>query len=492
MMQDYSYYIDSIGEFGVAEEVAYPIVRVNGLPMAKPHEIVIFEDGELGEVFGLFRDRVEVLLFSPQPVKVGSKVTRTGQTLSIPVGPDMLGTVINPLGQPLSATEAVRKTTGLQEIHVLPLGIPHRKKIHEPFLTGTTLVDMMVPLGKGQKELVIGDRKTGKSAFVQTALRAQAKEGTITIYAAIAKKKSEIKNLHESLKATGSMATSIIVASSAQDSPSLINITPHTAMSIAEYFRDQGMNTLVILDDLTTHAKFYREISLIAKNFPGRDSYPGDIFYTHARLLERSGNFSHPKKGEVSITCLPLVETIEGDMTGYIVTNIMGMTDGHILFDSNEYYNGRRPAINISLSVTRVGRQTQSSLNRTITRELMSMLTLYDKMKNLSHFGAELTENVKNILSTGDKIYAFFDQPYTLVIPQDVQVILFGLLWLNYIDLTKENLIGIRLQLVKKLADPQYKTLVNDLLTCNTLNDLLGKITKHKEPLLALWKNETK
>jgi len=492
MMHDYSYYIDSLGEFGIAEEVTYPIVTIKGLPTAKPHEIVVFETGELGEVFGLFKEHAEILLFSPQPIKVGTKLARTGQTLSVPVGKELLGSVINPIGQPLSSKELPKATTKMAEIHVAPLGIPHRKKIHEQFITGTTLVDMMIPLGKGQKELIIGDRKTGKSAFVQTALQAQVKEGTIVIYAAIAKKKSEIKNLHEAIQKAGIMDKVIIVASSAQDSPSLINVTPYTAMALAEYFRDQGQNTLVILDDLSSHARFYREISLIAKNFPGRDSYPGDIFYTHARLLERSGNFSHPEKGEVSITCLPLVETIEGDMTSYIATNIMGMTDGHILFDSNAYYNGRRPAINIAVSVTRVGRQTQSTLNRTITRELMSVLTLYDKMQNLSHFGAELTENVKNVLSTGEKIYKFFDQPYTLIVPQQIQVILFALLWLNYIDLTKENLAWIRLKMIENIGKPEFNPLIKELMSSDTLNDLLGKVTKNKDSLLSLWKNEIK
>src|SRR5947199_61283 len=193
-------------------------------------------------------------------------------------------------------------------------------------------------------------------------------------------------------------------------------------MAIAEYFRDQGMHTLLILDDLSTHAKFYRELSLLARRFPGRDSYFCDIFYVHSKLLERAGNFKHPTVGEVSITCLPVIEIVEGDLTGYVSTNVMGITDGHLYLDSNIYYQGMRPAVNIPLSVTRVGRQTLDKLAREINKNLTAFLSQYDKYQNLSHFGQELTDDVKKALKRDDTIYNFFNQPYQLTVPLHVQM----------------------------------------------------------------------
>ena len=224
------------------------------------------------------------------------------------------------------------------------------------------------------------------------------------------------------------MKSTIIVASSLEDPAGIIFLAPYAAMTIAEYFRDLGVNVLIVLDDLFTHAKFYREISLLGKKFPGRNSYPGDIFYTHARLLERAGNFIHDKT-EASITCLAVAETQSGDLSGYIQTNLMSMTDGHIYFDNDLFAQGRRPAINPFLSVTRVGRQTQTDVQRQINRELISFLTLFDKMQSFSHFGAEATASVKHTLATGEKIYSFFDQTELSLLPSTLQIYLFCLIW---------------------------------------------------------------
>jgi F-type H+/Na+-transporting ATPase subunit alpha len=259
----------------------------------------------------------------------------------------------------------------------------------------------------------------------------QARQGTLCIYAGIGKKKLEIKRVEEFFQKEGILQNTIIVASSSHDPVGVIYITPYTAMALAEYFKDQGRDVLVIMDDLTSHAKFYREISLLGKRFPGRNSYPGDIFYTHARLLERAGNFK-TKTGENSITCLPVVETTQGDLSGYIQTNLMSMTDGHIYFDMDLFIKGRRPAINTFLSVTRVGRQTQTDLDRSISRELTSFLTLYDKMQNFVHFGAEMTTSVKETIKQGEHVLDFFTVTSEQAIPHDLQMILFGVLWQGY------------------------------------------------------------
>ncbi len=485
-MQDYQYYLTTFGEYGEVDQVNTPILIAKGLPYVKLRELVLFETGQKGWVIGLNRDSVTILLFSQEKIPVGTKVVRTQTTLSIPVGDHLLGMLIDPLGNSLDDTKLHPVDVKFRPVDTRPPGIKSRARITRPFKTGTTLVDMMIPLGKGQKELVMGDRKTGKSAFVLNTIKKQIKEGTVAIYCIIGKKKSDIKAIEELLIEEGLRDKVVVVASSAYDPASTIYVTPFASMTLAEYFAEQGKDVLIILDDLYAHARFYRELSLVSNNFPGRDSYPGDIFYTHARLLERAGNFKHPAKGEVSITCLPVVETIEGDITGYIQTNLMGITDGHILFDSEIFYNGRRPAINVHISVTRAGRQTQSQLNRDITRELTAFLTLYERMQDLSHFGTELTDNVINILKKGDTIFSFFEQPFMAIVEEQVQLILFSLIWVDQIK-EIEKIPQIRTKLQKAAETPETKALFDSCFTAKTFNDFLQNVLTHKDQIMKLW-----
>ncbi|HET9946441.1 MAG TPA: F0F1 ATP synthase subunit alpha [Patescibacteria group bacterium] len=480
-MDSYKTYLDKTKEFGFVTKMQHPIVTVEGLPTVAPHELVIFETGQMGEIFTISPESVEILLFSKDSILTGTKVTRTNTLLSIPVGEELLGTIIDPLGNPISGT--VKKTASSREIEQDPLSIAARSRIKTSLRTGVSVVDMLIPIGKGQRELVIGDRKTGKSSFLLSAVKNQVQQGTIAIYVAIGKKKNEIKDLEEFFKKEGLLGKIIIVATSSFDSPGLIYLTPYAAMTIAEHFRDKGKDTLVILDDLSTHAKFYREISLLARNFPGRDSYPGDIFHTHAKLLERAGNFSS-KSGDVSITCLPVVETIEGDLTGYIATNIMSMTDGHIFFDSNVSAQGRRPAVNISLSVTRVGRQIQTGPEKDINREVLSLINLYDKMQNLSHFGTELTDRIKSIFQKGEKVYAFFDQPYDMTLPTDVQLVLFCLVWQELLD--KTSFEDARKNLLSAAQTESVKDFLSNVLNADSFAAVLERVSKNKDQLLAL------
>lgn len=428
-MKSFQDFLTQSGEIGYVEEVTQSLVQVSGLPNALPEEIIIFEDGSMGQVFSLLQEVVKILLFSKKPIKVGTRATRTHERLSVSVHTELLGHIINPLGNMISDEEQITPVNPIMRpVEVAPTNIQTRSRINKPCDTGVTLVDMMVPLGRGQRELIIGDRKTGKSNFLLKTALTQAIQGTVCVYAAIGKKTTDIKKAQEFFKKHGVINMIVMVASNSQDASGMIYLTPYTAMTIAEYFRDQGRDVLVVLDDLTTHAKYYREISLLARRFPGRNSYPGDIFYIHAKLLERAGNFKS-KTGDVSITCLPIVESLQGDLTGYIQTNVMSMTDGHVFFDSDLFAKGRRPAINPFLSVTRVGRQTQTTLKRDINRELNSFLTLYDKMQNFIHFGAELSENIKLTLLTGDRILSFFDQSPFTVIPPKIQMVLFTMLW---------------------------------------------------------------
>ncbi len=401
--------------------------------------MIVFETGQKGEVFTINRGKIEVRVFSHEPIKVGTMVTRTGKLLSIPVGPELLGHTINPLGDLLDPSIPYNKPKELRDIDASPVGIAGRQKITKQLVTGVSLVDLLLPLGRGQRELIIGDRKTGKTSLLMTTIKNQIYEGNIVIYGAIAKKKSDIKKLQEFFEKEKIMDKIVIVAASSYDSPTMIYQTPYAAMAIAEYFRDKGVHTLVILDDLSSHAKFYRELSLLARRFPGRDSYPGDIFYTHSKLLERAGNFKHPTVGEVSITCLPVSEIVEGDFTGYIATNLMGITDGHIFLDSNIYYQGIRPAVNVPLSVTRVGRQTLDKLSREMNKDLTAFISQSGKLQNVSHFGQELTEEVKKNLRLSDMISKFFSQPYQEIVPKPVQLIMVSMILQDLIQ-TKEDM----------------------------------------------------
>lgn len=480
-MDDFNKLLNVTGEVGFVKEVAGTIAYVSGLPEVTPHELVIFEEGNLGQVFSLKEDLVEILTFSNKPVKVGSKVARTTKVLEIPVGHQLLGNVIDPFGKAYDITKRTKTGSETRSIETAPPGVMKRKTIRRKFETGVCLVDLMVPLGRGQRQLVIGDRKTGKTNFLLQTIVYAAREGDICIYTVIGKNKMDIKRAEEYFRAAQVLQNTIIVATSSEDPSAAIYLTPYSAMTIAEYFRDAGQDVLIVIDDLSTHAKYYREISLIGKRFPGRDSYPGDIFHVHAGLLERAGNFKLGTN-EAAITCLPVVETLQGDLSGYIQTNIMSMTDGHIYFDSNLFSQGRRPSINPFLSVTRVGRQTQAEAKRSISRELLTFLTLFDKMQNIVHFGSELTESVRVIIETGNKILQLFDQDANKIIPSNVQPIILSFLWgedLRKMEVAK--LIYIRDKMTEMYQkDLNYKKLIDDIvLQSNSFNDILAHVKKN-------------
>src|SRR3989344_7184493 len=489
-MKDFNFYLDSIKEIGFVEEASNAIVRVSGLPKIKPDEIVIFEEGKVGIALSFTLNIAEILVFSKDPVAHGTRVVRTDELLQVPVGIELLGKIIDPLGNPITAMKAYKKPLQFRGINNLASGILSRKTINKQFETGVPIVDLVMPLGLGQRELVIGDRKTGKTNFLMQVILAQAKQNHICIYTAIGKKQLDIKDAEEFFRKQGISDKVITVAAGFDDPIGLTYLAPFAAMTIAEYFRDEGYDVLLLLDDLTTHAKFYREISLLEGKFPGRNSYPGDIFYTHAKLLERAGNFETPK-GEKAITCLPVVETAQGDLSGYIQTNIMSMTDGHLYFDSDLFAKGRRPAINPFLSVTRVGRQTQSTLKRDINREILSFLTISEKMQNFSHFGAELTEASKVTLAVGEKVIKFLNQGPLTTMPINLQILLFSMLWENILQNRNIEPIGADVNKMIEIykTKPNVSRTIDQTITdAKTFNDMLKIMREKGEQLLTSLK----
>lgn len=438
-MNDFETYLQKSGEVGFIEEVGQGLLYASGLPTVRPGEIVFFEDGGFGQILSFSRERVEILNFSARPLLAGQRVARSGRFPEVPVGESLLGRTLDPFGRPADWSQpAPRRGAGgsgeeeRRPLEVLPAGIAARRRVSRPLATGVSLVDLVMPLGKGQRALVIGDRKTGKTSFLLQVLLTQAREGAVCIYAAIGKRKVDIKNAEEFFRRQKIMERLILIAASSEEPAGVICLAPFAAMTLAEYFRDNGRDVLLVLDDLLTHAKFYRQIALLARRFPGRSSYPGDIFYLHARLLERAGNFAHPTRGETAITCLPVVETVQSDFTGYIQSNLMSMTDGHLFFDAGLFARGYRPALNPFLSVTRVGRQTQTAVGREINRDVTALLSLYEKTQSLAHFGMSLSESIKRTLRMGERLYAYFDQAAEETIPLVVQQVLLGLLWNDF------------------------------------------------------------
>ncbi len=496
-MSNFKFYLNKYKEFGIVEAVFHPIAVVSGLPNVQPKEVVIFDNNIRGQVLRLSRSTAEILLYSHHPVRVGQQLTRTGEPLKIPVGSYILGQVVDPLGKLLLPIEqaATSFTTELEpgywDKYVIDkaedqrlIDAPQIKKlldrveIRRQLVTGVTLVDLLLPMGKGQRELVVGDRKTGKTSFVLSAMKAQIEMGGVVVYSAIGKKSIEIEMLREFSVRHKMLQSMVIVATTAHDSASLIYSAPFSAMTIAEYLRDNGNDVLVVLDDLSTHAKFYREISLLAHQFPGRDSYPGDIFFTHARLLERAGNYKHQEKGEAAITCLPMAETQENDLSDYIVSNLIGITDGHILFDKNEYIKGRRPAVNVSLSVTRVGKQTQTPLNQEINRKVLAFLGQYERSQVYSHFGSELNQTVHQVLDKGNLLYTLFSQSPEEIVPRSIQIISVALIWLDLLSPSQLGVfIGFRKCLVQMYAgDKVFRETIDKAINVDKFEDLLVNV----------------
>lgn len=478
--EDFKKFLDQTNEIGYVESLNYPIAKVRGLPTVKPREIVLFESGVIGQTMFMDENSVDIVILSHNSPNIGERVCKTNCQLEIGVGAYLLGKNVDPLGQ--NMYKELQAFVPEKYLHVdpKPAGIEKRVKINQYFETGVSVVDMLIPLGKGQRELIIGDRKTGKTDFILHTLLNQAKQGTLCIYAGIGKNALDIKKVEKFLEVNGIKDVSIIVASYSSDPSAIVYLTPYSAMTIAEYFMEAGNDVLLILDDMTDHAKYYREMSLIAKRFPGRSSYPADIFYTHSRLLERSGYFK-TEKGIHSITCLPVAETVEGDITGYIQTNLMSITDGHIFFDKDLFLQGRRPAVNYFLSVTRVGRQTQTKLKWSVGRELSSFLSLLEKTQNFVHFGAEISEGIKSTLQMGEKIInSFFNQTSGVVLNSNLQIFIFTLIWSQVFK--EQDPQGISKQ-VKKIVDnyktnSDYRNKVDTLIeSCDDFNRLLGLVS---------------
>lgn len=411
-----------LGDVGTVVTVGDGIVRIHGLEKCMLNELLEFENGVQCMAMNLEQDFVgAVMLGSDEDIKEGSTVKRTGSIVSVPVGEELLGRVVNSLGQPIDGKGAIlaKETRPIEKI---ASGIITRKPVTVPLQTGIKAIDSMIPIGRGQRELIIGDRQTGKTAVALDTILNQKGKNVVCIYVAIGQKSSSVAQLVETLKRRGAMDYTIVVNASASDPASLQYIAPYAGCALGEYFMYQGRDVLIVYDDLSKHAIAYRALSLLLERSPGREAYPGDVFYLHSRLLERSAHLSDALGGG-SMTALPIVETQAGDVSAYIPTNIISITDGQIFLESDLFFSGQRPAVNVGLSVSRVGGDAQTKAMKKAAGGIRLDLAQYREMEVFTQFSSDLDETTKRQLTYGQSLMRLLRQPQYHPMSQHDQVI---------------------------------------------------------------------
>ena len=411
-----------LSEVGTVLQVGDGIARVHGLENCVSLERLEFEHGVVGIAFNLEEDNVGVALFGEwQEVKEGEPVKRTGDVVDVPVGDALLGRVVDPLGNPLDGAGPV-ESTERRPLEFKAPGVIERQPVKEPLQTGVKAIDSMTNVGRGQRELIIGDRGTGKTAVAIDAIINQRDTDVICIYVAIGQKGSTVAQVYERLKDEGAMDYTIIVTAAAHEAAPIKWMAPFAGAAMAEHFLYNGKHALVIYDDLSKHADAYRQLSLLLRRPPGREAYPGDVFYLHSRLLERACKLNDDLGGG-SLTALPIVETQAGDIAGYIPTNVISITDGQIFLEADLFYSGIRPAINVGTSVSRVGGSAQTKAMRKVAGRLRLELAQYRELEAFSQFGSELDQATQNTLARGERMVATLNQPQYKPWPHAEQVV---------------------------------------------------------------------
>ncbi|MEL6224040.1 MAG: F0F1 ATP synthase subunit alpha [Cyanobacteria bacterium J06627_8] len=399
-----------VSNVGTVLQVGDGIARIYGLQQCMAQELLEFEDGTIGIALNLEADSVgAVLMGSGRNIQEGSTVTATGRIAEVPVGDAMVGRVIDALGRPLDGKGDIQ-TSESRLIESPAPGIIARKSVYEPMQTGITAIDSMIPIGRGQRELIIGDRQTGKTAIAIDTILNQKSEDVICVYIAIGQKASTVAQVVGALQERGAMDYTIVVAANASDPAALQYLAPYTGAAMAEYFMYQGKATLVVYDDLSKQAQAYRQMSLLLRRPPGREAYPGDVFFLHSRLLERAAKLS-PELGEGSMTALPIIETQAGDVSAYIPTNVISITDGQIFLSSDLFNSGLRPAVNAGISVSRVGSAAQTKLMKKVAGKLKLELAQFDELQAFSQFASDLDKATQDQLARGQRLRELLKQP---------------------------------------------------------------------------------
>jgi len=411
-----------VDEVGTVIQVGDGIARVHGLENAMAGELLEFSNGVVGMALNLEESNVGVVILGPYTdIREGDQVKRTGRIMEVPVGDALLGRVVNALGQPLDGNGPIA-TTASRPIESPAPGVMARKSVFEPMQTGIKAIDAMIPIGRGQRELIIGDRQTGKTQIAIDTIVNQKGNGVVCIYVAIGQKQSTVRTVVESLRRQGALDYTIVVTASASEPSPLLYIAPYTGCSMGEYFMYNGKHVLVIYDDLSKQAAAYRELSLLLRRPPGREAYPGDVFYLHSRLLERAAKLND-ELGGGSLTALPFIETQAGDISAYIPTNVISITDGQIFLESDLFYSGQRPAVNVGNSVSRVGSSAQTKAMKKVAGTLKLDLAQYRELAAFAQFGSDLDKVTKSRLDRGERTLEILKQGINQPMPLERQVV---------------------------------------------------------------------
>ena len=471
---------------GRVVEVGDGIAVVYGLDKAMSSELLLFPGDVYGMVQDLSQDSVGVILFGrSDSVKEGDIVKCTGRILEIPDGENFIGRVIDPLGRPLDGKGAI-KASDKRPVEVKATGVMDRSSVNTPLQTGIKVLDALVPIGRGQRELIIGDRKTGKTALAVDTILNQKNQNVICIYVAIGQKESTVADVYETLKQKGALAYSIVVSASASNPAPLLYLAPYSGVSMAEYFMFQGKDVLIVYDDLSKHAVAYRELSLLLHRPPGREAYPGDVFYLHSRLLERSAKLNE-RLGGGSITALPIIETQAGDISAYIPTNVISITDGQIFLQTDYFYKGIRPAINPGLSVSRVGGAAQTKAMKKVSGTLRLDLAAYRELEAFTQFGSDLDAQTKARLERGKRTQEILKQGLHQLVSMEEEVIILYCLTSGLLDtIPLEDLPRFEQQLYQDLkTDAVGKKIVAEIKNTKMLPD-----DKMLDPYLKKFKQK--
>jgi F-type H+-transporting ATPase subunit alpha len=420
-IKDYGKKVE-VAETGTVLSQADGVARIYGLAGAAAGELLDFPHGIRGLVLNLEEDNVGAAIMGAyEHIREGDPVKRTGRIAEVPVGEELLGRVVDGLGAPIDGRGPINSKQN-RKIEIKAPGIVKRKSVHEPMQTGLKAIDALVPIGRGQRELILGDRQTGKTAVAIDAIINNKGQNLVCIYVAVGQKQSTVARVVDKLKQFGAMDYSIVVAANASDPAPLQFLAPYSGVTMGEYFRDSGKHALIIYDDLSKHAVAYRQLSLLLRRPPGREAYPGDVFYLHSRLLERAAKLSD-KEGGGSLTALPIIETQAGDVSAYIPTNVISITDGQIFLETDLFYSGVRPAINVGISVSRVGGNAQLKAMKQVAGSLKLELAQYRELEAFAQFGSDLDKATQETLARGERLVEVLKQGQYQPLPVEKQVI---------------------------------------------------------------------
>ncbi|MGO8720092.1 MAG: F0F1 ATP synthase subunit alpha [Acidobacteriaceae bacterium] len=463
-----------VDEVGTIISLGDGIARIHGLDKVMAGEMLEFPHGVSGLAMNLDEDQVgAVLMGDYTEISEGNQVKRTGKIMSVPVGDAMIGRVVNALGQPIDDKGPIATDQSLPVERLAP-GVIDRQPVREPMLTGIKAIDAMIPIGRGQRELLIGDRQTGKTAVVLDTIINNAKNNLICVYCAIGQKRSSVAQVVQTLTDHGAMAYTIVVVASASEPAPMQYIAPFAATAMGEFFRDSGRHALIIYDDLSKHAVSYREISLLLRRPPGREAYPGDVFYLHSRLLERSSKLSD-KLGGGSLTALPIIETQAGDVSAYIPTNVISITDGQIFLETDLFNSGIRPAVNVGLSVSRVGFSAAAKATKQVGATLKLDLAQYRELAAFAQFGSDLDKATLNQLNRGQRLTELLKQPQFQPLTMEKQVAILYAGTNGFLDDVKVEYVSVFENAFYPYMDSAQSALLNDIATRKALDDDLKK-----------------